>query len=83
MPDVTIFLSLNPDEGIKRLVQTREADRLEIAGDDFHQSVADAFKDMIQREERFLPIDASGSIDEVAARVYEQAQTRLMEKQLI
>ena len=83
MPDVTVFLSLHPDEGIKRLVQTREADRLEIAGDDFHQSVADAFKNMIQQEERFLPIDASGTIDEVANRVYEQVQSRLMEKQLI
>lgn len=83
MPDVTVFLSLHPDEGIKRLVQSREKDRLEIAGDRFHQTVADAFLGMIQQEERFLPLDASGSIDEVAARVYERVQVRLLEKGLV
>lgn len=82
LPDITVFLSLNPEEGIKRLVQSREADRLEVAGDRFHQEVAQAFAAIIRDDPRFLQVSADGSVEEVAARVYDQVQQRLKEKGL-
>ena len=82
LPDITVFLSLNPEEGIKRLVQSREADRLEVAGDRFHQEVAQAFAEIIRDDPRFLQVSADGSVEEVAARVYDQVQQRLKEKGL-
>lgn len=79
MPDITVFLSLPPEEGIKRLVRSREADRLEVAGEAFHQEVAAAFAELIKDEPRFLPISAAGSREEVADRVYRQVLLRLKE----
>lgn len=82
LPDITVFLSLSPEEGIKRLVQSREADRLEVAGDRFHREVAEAFAAIIQDDPRFLIVSAEGSKEAVADRVYEQVLTRMKEKGL-
>lgn len=68
VPDLTFLLDLDPAVGAARL--TREKDRLESAGDDFHRQVRQTFLEMAEAEpDRFVVIDASRSIDEIAADV--------------
>ena len=68
VPDLTFLLDLDPAVGAARL--TREKDRLESAGDDFPRQVRQTFLEMAEAEpDRFVVIDASRSIDEIAADV--------------
>ncbi|AZN30458.1 dTMP kinase [Flaviflexus salsibiostraticola] len=68
VPDLTFLLDLDPAVGAARL--NREKDRLESAGDDFHRQVRQTFLEMAEAEpDRFVVIDASRSIDEIAADV--------------
>lgn len=77
LPDMTVFLSLDPGEGMQRHVRSRQADRLEAAGDEFHQTVAEAFQRMIENDPRFLKISSGGKKLQTAELVYEQVLSRL------
>jgi len=77
MPDLTVFLSLPPGEGIRRAVRSREADRLEAAGDAFHDRVAGAFRDLTAEDSRFIVVSSEGSKQETAELVYARVQERL------
>lgn len=77
MPDTTVFLRLHPEEGIYRAVRRREADRLEAAGEQFHQAVAAAFDTLMAGEERFVVVSSQGEKDQTAKAVYEQVSARL------
>lgn len=79
MPDLTVFLKLDPGMGLERFAKSREADRLELAGQDFHQTVADAFDEMIANDKRFMRISSTGTKQETANAVYEQVTKRLRE----
>ncbi len=79
MPDTTVFLRLDPGEGINRAIKRREADRLEAAGDKFHRDVAAAFDRMIQSEPRFLTVSSQGEKHQTAQAVYEKVIKRLQE----
>lgn len=70
VPDVTVLLALDLEHAMERA--TREgADRIEAASLDFHRRVIDGFRAIADSEpERFLVIDASGTPDEVAQRVW-------------
>ena len=77
MPDFTVFLSLSPGEGIHRAVRSREADRLEAAGDAFHDRVAGAFRDLVRNDSRFIVVSSKGTKQETADLVYARVQERL------
>lgn len=65
LPERTVFL-----DGVER--RPRRPDRLESEGDDFRVAVADAFRRAAERERtRVRRVDATGTVDEVAARVWE------------
>ena len=62
-PDTVLLLRLDPDHGLAR---EDEADRISLAGADLHRRVAEAYGWLAESEpDRFVVIDASGSIDEV------------------
>ena len=66
-PDLTILLVVPPEVAEARL---GALDRLEGAGDGFHRRVADGFESMAAADpDRWVRIDAAGTIDAVAARV--------------
>ncbi len=71
LPDLTVFLRLNPDVGMQRFADSREADRLELAGEEFHQKVAEAFDEMIQQDKRFVTVSSQGVKSDTAKLVYE------------
>lgn len=70
-PNLTVLLDLDPEAGANR-VESRERgfDRLEAAGDAFHVSVRQAFRDLAEAEpERFIIVDAAQLIDEIQAEI--------------
>jgi len=68
LPALTVLLDLDPAIGLTRL--TGSPDRLESAGADFHARTRRAFLDRAAAGgERWLVLDASASVDEIAAAV--------------
>lgn len=70
-PDLTILLDLDPAEGRRRMVTERAGlDRLEAEAEAFHGRVRATFLALAAAEpDRFLTVDASRPIDDVAAQI--------------
>ena len=71
LPDLTILLDLDESIGRGRLDESRTRyDRLEAEESDFHARVRAAYLDLAAAEpERFLVLDASLPVDELAASI--------------
>jgi dTMP kinase len=70
VPDITFFLDLSPDEGFKRVYKRsrNKKDRLESEKIQFHERVRQGYLALAKRfPKRYLVIDASKSVDEVAS----------------
>jgi len=67
-PDLTIILDIDAARGLARV--EGEHDRMEAKGAEFHRRVREGFLQQVERNpERFVVIDAVGSVDEVAERL--------------
>jgi dTMP kinase len=68
-PDVAVFLD-TPDDVIAERMARRRLDRFEAAGIAFHRRVIDGFRTMAAADpERWITVEAIGSIDEVAGAI--------------
>lgn len=77
-PDLTILLDIDPVRGIERATRVA-TDRLEAEDLAFHQRVRDGFLAVARRHPgRFAVIDASGTVDDVAAAVWSVFQQRII-----
>lgn len=67
-PDLTFFLDLSPEEGLKRISKNkREEDRLDKEKASFHNKVYEGYKKVIRKyKRRFVIVDASKTPDEIA-----------------
>lgn len=66
MPDLTIFIDVDPMIGLSRVGSRGEKDRLELAGNDFHNRVYEGYKQVISMyPDRIKVVDGNRSIDEV------------------
>lgn len=75
-PDLTFLLHL--PNSLERKLQSHEADRLELAGRDFMDRVAQGFLNIAQsNSERIKLIDASGNPKEVFMRIQEHLKNYL------
>lgn len=79
VPDLTIILDLPPEEGLKRAHARRDpdapADRYEKEDVAAHEVRREAFLDIARREpDRCRVVDASGTPDDVAEKVWEIVQ---------
>lgn len=73
-PDLTLLLKVEPELGLGR---AEGADRFEAEGLDLQRAVAAAYEEIaIIASDRVVVIDASGSVDEVHARVMEAVRGR-------
>ncbi len=71
-PDLTIYLRIDPEEGLKR---AEGIDRFEAEGLELQRAVAEAYDEIAQiASDRVVVIDAGGSVEEVHARVMEAVQ---------
>ena len=71
-PDLTLVFDLPAEVGLERaLARAQEDTRFESKGIAFHQALRQAFQAIVETHpERCLLIDATGSVDEVEARVW-------------
>ena len=75
IPDLTVFLDLDPTIGMGRVDQP---DRLESLSMEFHIKVRNAFLDIATKEpERFVVVDASQTPAAISEQIYAAAKTRL------
>lgn len=73
-PDLTLLLWIDPEQAAERI---GGEDRFEAAGLDFQRAVASAYEQIAARDpDRVVRIDATGSIEEVHARVMEVVASR-------
>ena len=79
LPDVTVLLDLDAGAGQARLADARTRyDRLESAGDEFHGRVREAYLELAAAEpERFLVLDATLPVDELATAIRERVAALL------
>jgi dTMP kinase len=69
-PDLVVLITVSPEVRAQRLKAT--PDRIEASGGDFHQRVDVGFKTLAAADpQRWAVIDGDGSVDEVAALVWE------------
>lgn len=70
VPDVTLWLDVEPARGLGRAVAEGGADRIEAEGLAFQERVREGYDDVWRRHpHRVARVDASGSPDEVWARI--------------
>ena len=80
VPDLTILLDLPPEVSRTRLAARQAStadtgDRIEAAGEMFHRRLREGFLDLAKAEpKRFTVIDASKSVEKVAAAVQKTVQ---------
>ena len=79
-PDVTFLLDISPEEGRKRTGKTGKNDRLEKQSMEYHAMVAEGYRKLAAAEpDRFIVIDASGSIQKVASDITDAFEKRYPE----
>ena len=79
-PDLTLLLDIEPEEGLKRIAANkgREVNRLDLEKMSFHKAVRDGFHELAKRyPERYVIIDASKPLEEVAEAAYQAIKNRL------
>lgn len=84
MPQMTIYFSITPEEGLKRIHanQGREKNRLDMETLNFHQLVREGYELLIaQSPERFHVVDASQPMQDVYEEVLRVIQDTLKKNQ--
>jgi dTMP kinase len=76
-PDLVVLLRV-PDEVTRDRLRKRELDRFERAGDEFHARVDAGFAEMADADpERWVVVDATAPVDDVARTVRRHVRDRL------
>ena len=72
IPDLTLFLDLDPERAFKRKGGADAGDRLEITGLGFHKKVYEGYLELCGRyPDRIVSVDAGGTREETHARIME------------
>jgi len=80
IPKLTLILDVSVEIGLARREGTDKNDRLDLESKVFHEKVRQGFLKIAKEEpERFVIIDASKSIDEVAELIWNAVETRLLQ----
>lgn len=70
LPDITLLLQLDPFAAMRRRQAADSPDRIEAERASFVRRVYEGYQRLMQLEpERFVPVDAEGSAEEVARRI--------------
>lgn len=79
-PDLTLLFDIDPKIGLERIAKNanREVNRLDLEKLDFHKKVRQTFLELAERfPNRFVVIDASKSMEEVAENTYKAIMEKL------
>ena len=75
-PDLTFFLDIDPEEGLKRAKHREELDRLEKESLDFHKRVYEGYLALSKiYEDRYVIIDASASVEDISKKIIERFES--------
>lgn len=74
-PDLTVLLDVSARVAAERLGS--DPDRLEAAGDDFHDRVRHGYRELAATDRSWVVVDGSGKPDEVEGAVWEAVSGRL------
>lgn len=78
LPNLTILLDLHEGEGRQRMSERTAYDRLEAEADDFHSRARAEYLALAAAEpQRFLVLDARGSIEEIAVAIQDRVAVLL------
>ena len=78
VPDLVVLLVVPPAEAGTRLAAAGKPDRLEAAGDAFHQRVAEGYAMLAAHDpDRWVVVDGTGAVSEVESRVLAAVEARL------
>ena len=73
LPDLTFFLDVSPEVGFERRNGAKKIDRLDLQQKDFYERVYEGYKQLAEKyKERFVTIDGTKSVEEVAGMVWEK-----------
>lgn len=76
--DLTILLEIPVEEGLSRRNGSDKRDRLDLQQKDFYQRVHDGYKKLAEKHNnRFVVIDSSKPIMEVAEKIWEEVRGRI------
>ncbi len=74
MPDITFLLKMDPKIGRRRIKQDQQ-DRLEQEQDEFHLRTFEGYLELEKKyPDRIVGIDATGSIEQIKADIYEKLE---------
>ncbi len=79
LPDLTIYLDLDPREGLHRVMQRTDGvrDRIESERSDFFERVREGYLSLAHKQpERIAVIDASGDVETVARLVRQTVEAK-------
>ncbi len=79
-PDLTIYLSLDPEAGIERIEANpnREINRLDLEKMSFHELVHEGFEKLAKEDPyRFVKVDASNRVEQVIESCWDAVEKRL------
>ena len=80
-PDLILFLDVDPITVLKRKAAQAEQDRLELAGDDFHNRVYEGYQAAMKKAKNVVVIDARQGPDDVIEQAWTEIEKKWREKQ--
>jgi dTMP kinase len=75
-PDLTVLLEVPPATVAVRLA-ARPRDRIEAAGAEFHEAVTAAYQALAAADDRWVAVDAGGTVEEVEDAIWGVVRDRL------
>ncbi len=83
-PDLTIFIDLEAEEGLKRKKDQSELDRMEMESLAFHQRVVEGYRQLAKLDpERIFKVDGSLPIEDISTLIITEVKNRLDREHLI
>lgn len=78
LPDLTIYLKVRHEEGMRRRNNSYKIDRLDLQQTEFYQRVEKGYNELAKKyKERIVVVDGNGTIEEVFEEVWKLVQMRL------
>jgi dTMP kinase len=78
MPELTIYIDLDPIIGLKRISNRLDLDRLDQENLDFHKNVRNGYLTLVETyPHRLIKIDGTQSLEAITAEVLKEIEARL------
>lgn len=83
LPDLTIYLDLDPNVGLQRMAlnKNREINRLDLEGLEFHKKVREGYQELAKRfADRYVVVDANQTPEKVAEEIKKIISAKIKER---